>query len=52
MTPPGEPSAVLLVKPGIVAAVTLAGLSGMVLARQGVPKPGEALLTLARIRLQ
>jgi heme o synthase len=44
--PPGRASAILLVKPGIVAAVTLAGLSGMVLAGRGVPKPGKALLTL------
>jgi protoheme IX farnesyltransferase len=49
VTPPGKPSAILLVKPGIVAAVTLAGLSGMVLAARGVPKPGKALLTLACI---
>ena len=49
MTPPGKPSAILLVKPGIVAAVTLAGLSGMVLAARGVPKPGTALLALTCI---
>ena len=49
MTPPEKPSAILLVKPGIVAAVTLAGFSGMVLARRGVPPPGKALLTLACI---
>ena len=49
LTPPEKPSAILLVKPGIVAAVTLAGLSGMVLAGRGVPKPGKALLTLACI---
>ena len=35
LTPPGKPSAILLVKPGIVAAVTLAGFSGMVLAAAG-----------------
>lgn len=44
-----KPSAVLLIKPGIVAAVTLAGLSGMVLAEGGVPPPGKTLLTLACI---
>jgi len=49
LTPPGKPSAVLLAKPGIVAAVTLAGLSGMILAQGGVPKAGKALLTLACI---
>ena len=49
LTPPGKPSAILLVKPGIVAAVTLAGFSGMVLAGRGVPKPGKTLLTLACI---
>jgi protoheme IX farnesyltransferase len=49
LTPAGKPSAILLVKPGIVAAVTLAGLSGMVLAQRGVPEPGKALLTLACI---
>ncbi|MGA8754465.1 MAG: hypothetical protein WB712_12535, partial [Candidatus Deferrimicrobium sp.] len=49
LTPAGNPSAILLVKPGIVAAVTLAGLSGMVLAQRGVPEPGKALLTLACI---
>ena len=43
------PSGILLVKPGIVAAVTLAGFSGMVLAGRGVPKPGKALLTLTCI---
>lgn len=36
-------------KPGIVAAVILAGFSGMVLAGRGVPKPGKAILTLACI---
>ncbi|HEX9191530.1 MAG TPA: heme o synthase [Candidatus Deferrimicrobiaceae bacterium] len=46
---PGKPSAVLLFKPGIVAAVTLAGFSGMVLARRGLPDPGKAILTLACI---
>ncbi len=35
LTPPEKPSAILLVKPGIVAAVTLAGFSGMVLAAAG-----------------
>jgi protoheme IX farnesyltransferase len=49
LTPPEKPSAILLVKPGIVAAVTLAGFSGMVLAGRSVPKPGKALLTLACI---
>ena len=49
LIPPGKPSAILLVKPGIVAAVTLAGLSGMVLAGRGLPKPGKAMLTLACI---
>jgi len=44
-----KPSAVLLVKPGIVAAVTLAGFAGMVLARRGLPDPGTVLLTLACI---
>jgi len=47
LTAPGKPSAILLVKPGIVAAVTLAGLSGMVLARRGIPPPGKTALTLA-----
>ena len=47
--PLGKPSAVLLVKPGIVAAVTLAGFAGMVLARRGFPDPGTVLLTLACI---
>ena len=49
LTPPGKPSAILLVKPGIIAAVTLAGFSGMVLARRGLPPPGKTLLTLACI---
>ena len=49
LTPAGKPSALLLVKPGIVAAVTLAGFSGMVLARRGMPPPGRVLLTLACI---
>jgi protoheme IX farnesyltransferase len=49
LTPPEKPSAILLVKPGIVAAVILAGFSGMVLAGRGVPKPGKAILTLACI---
>jgi len=49
LIPPGKPSAILLVKPGIVAAVTLAGFSGMVLARRGVPPTGKALLTVACI---
>lgn len=49
LIPTEKPSAILLVKPGIVAAVTLAGFSGMVLARRGVPPPGKALLTLACI---
>ena len=49
LTLPEKPSAILLVKPGIVAAVTLAGLTGMVLAGRDVPKPGKALLTLACI---
>jgi protoheme IX farnesyltransferase len=46
---PGKPSAVLLLKPGVVAAVTLAGFAGMVLARRGLPDPGTVLLTLACI---
>lgn len=49
LIPPEKPSAILLVKPGIVAAVILAGFSGMVLARRGVPPLGKALLTLACI---
>lgn len=49
LNPPEPPSAILLVKPGIVAAVALAGFSGMVLARHGVPPPGKTLLTLACI---
>jgi protoheme IX farnesyltransferase len=49
LTPSGKPSAILLVKPGIVAAVTLAGISGMVLAQRGVPKAGTAFLALACI---
>lgn len=49
LTPAGKPSVLLLIKPGIVAAVTLAGFSGMVLARRGMPPPGRVLLTLACI---
>jgi len=49
LTPAGKPSAILLVKPGIVAAVTLSGLSGMVLAQRGVPPFWKALLTAACI---
>lgn len=49
LTPAGKPSAILLVKPGIVAAVTLSGLSGMVLAQRGVPPFGKALLASACI---
>lgn len=43
------PSAALLAKPGIVAAVTLAGLAGMVLARRGLPDAATLILTLACI---
>ncbi len=39
----------LLAKPGIVAAVTLAGLTGMVLARRGLPDAGTLWPTLACI---
>jgi len=46
---PGKPAAVLLFKPGIVVAVTLAGFSGMVLARRGLPDAGTALLTMGCI---
>jgi protoheme IX farnesyltransferase len=46
---PLKPSAALLAKPGIVAAVTLAGFAGMVLARRGLPDARTALLTLACI---
>ena len=49
LTPARKPSAILLVKPGIVAAVTLSGLSGMVLAHRGVPPPGKTLLALGCI---
>lgn len=49
LRPAGSPSAVLLVKPGILAAVALSGLSGMVLARRGMPPAGVALLALACI---
>jgi protoheme IX farnesyltransferase len=40
------PSAALLAKPGIVAAVTLAGFAGMVLAGRGLPDAGTLSLTL------
>ena len=49
LKPAGRPAALLLVKPGIVAAVTLAGFSGMVLARRGWPPPGKTALALACI---
>lgn len=49
LKPPGRPAALLLVKPGIVAAVTLAGFSGMVLARRGWPPLGKTALVLACI---
>lgn len=39
-------SAALLAKPGIVGAVALAGLAGMVLAQRGLPDAGTVLLTL------
>jgi protoheme IX farnesyltransferase len=42
-----KPSSVLLLKPGIVAAVALEGFAGMVLARRGLPDPGIVFLTLA-----
>jgi len=42
-----KPSAVLLVKPGIVAAVALAGFAGMVLARRGLPDAGTAVPALS-----
>ena len=42
-----KPSAVLLVKPGIIAAVALEGFAGMVLARRGLPPPGTVFLGLA-----
>jgi protoheme IX farnesyltransferase len=42
-----KPSAVLLVKPGIIAAVALEGFAGMVLARRGLPPPGTAIPGLA-----
>ncbi|MBI5904569.1 MAG: protoheme IX farnesyltransferase [Deltaproteobacteria bacterium] len=46
---PLKPSAALLAKPGIVAAVTLAGFAGMVLARRGLPDARVAALTLSCI---
>jgi protoheme IX farnesyltransferase len=49
LIPPGKPSAFLLIKPGIVVAVTLSGLSGMVLSLRRIPPPGKALLTLGCI---
>jgi len=42
-----KPSAVLLVKPGILGAVAASGFAGMVLARRGLPDPGNAILTLS-----
>lgn len=44
-------SAVLIAKPGISAGVAVAGLSGMVLARRGLPEPSVALVCLASILL-
>lgn len=44
-------SAVLIAKPGISAGVAVAGLSGMVLARRGLPDPSVALVCLASILL-
>jgi protoheme IX farnesyltransferase len=44
---PASPlTAVLLVKPGIIAAAALAGFGGMVLARRGLPDAGPAGLAL------
>ncbi|MEW6719025.1 MAG: heme o synthase [Thermodesulfobacteriota bacterium] len=43
---PLKPSSLLLVKPGIVAAVALTGFAGMVLARRGLPDAATAALTL------
>jgi protoheme IX farnesyltransferase len=42
-------SALLISKPGIAGGVTLAGLSGMVLAGRGLPPAGQGLLCLACI---
>lgn len=42
---------VRLAKPGIVAAVLLAGYAGMVSAARGLPEPGTALICLATILL-
>lgn len=47
--PPLKPSAALLAKPGIVAAVTLAGFAGMVLARRGLPDGRTVGIALACI---
>ena len=41
----------ILVKPGIVAAVTLSGLAGMVLAGKGLPDPRTALFCLGSLFL-
>lgn len=42
---------VRLAKPGIVAAVLLAGCAGMVSAARGLPEPGTALICLATLLL-
>jgi heme o synthase len=42
-------SGILLVKPGIVGAVTLAGFAGMVLAQRGLPDPAAVFVTLVCI---
>ncbi len=40
-------TAVLLFKPGVVAAVALTGFAGMVLAQRGLPDAGTVVLTLS-----
>jgi protoheme IX farnesyltransferase len=47
--PPRILALVRLVKPGIVAAVLLAGSAGMVLAERGIPGPRTAIVTLAAL---
>lgn len=52
---PGAPDwlvpLVRLAKPGIVAAVLLAGFAGMVTAARGLPEPGTAFICLASLLL-
>lgn len=44
-------SFLLISRPGIIAGVTVAGLSGMVLAAKGLPPPGAVLVCLSCILL-